>query len=88
MLANATATPIDSDGRAHLEKGMTIFYDRGVCGFNPEYGHSEIVTEVAPDGSSGRATSSNVENVRTACLSRALKRGLAMVFTGQRHFRH
>jgi hypothetical protein len=71
--------PFDGDGRAHLQKGMTIFYDRGVCGFDPDYGHAEIVTEVSSDGAAGRATSSNVENVRTACLSRALKSGLAMV---------
>jgi len=71
--------PFDGEGRAHLQKGMTIFYDRGVCGFDPDYGHAEIVTDVASDGSSGRATSSNTESVRTSCLSRAVSRGLALV---------
>jgi len=71
--------PFASDGSLQLQKGMTLFYDRNVCGFDPDDGHAEIVTSVDSDGKSGMATSSNVEHVRTGCLARALKRGLAMV---------
>jgi hypothetical protein len=71
--------PFDGDGTLKLQKGMTIFYDKNVCGFDPDDGHAEIVTSVSAGGTAGMATSSNVEHVRTACLAKAINNGLAMI---------
>jgi hypothetical protein len=70
--------PFNADGQLAFKKGMTIFYDAGVCDFDPKSGHAEIVTTVDAQGRAS-ATSSATEGVRTTCLKSALERGLALV---------
>ncbi|MBI4376190.1 MAG: hypothetical protein HY549_07040 [Elusimicrobia bacterium] len=72
--------PLGPGGELRPAEGMVIYWDAGVCGFHPQYGHTEIVTKVdAKNLKNSRATSDGTQFLRTDCLRKAVKDGRALV---------